>query len=210
MDYTLLRGSSGMLYLRYLKKIGYLHWWQWPPILASVGGYALGLVSFPHLMGRLMVQAAGEGEKEAWRLSEDWFDTMLRSYIVAPARERVAWHQAQGHQVVVVSAATPYAVGPVAADLGLDDAYLATQLEVADGRFTGRVLEPACYGQGKLVLTRAYAADHGIDLQASFFYSDSHHDLALLQAVGHPIAVNPNNRLARIAAQRGWPILRFY
>ena len=126
------------------------------------------------------------------------------------ARERVVWHQTQGHHTAIVSASTPYAVQPVALALGMGEAYLATRLEVVDGRFTGKVIEPACYDEGKLSLTRAYAAGHGIDLSQSYFYSDSHRDLRLLQAVGHPVAVNPNARLARIATERSWPIVYFY
>lgn len=122
----------------------------------------------------------------------------------------VAWHRNQGHRVVIVSAATPYVVRHVARDLDLDDEYLATRLEVVDGKFTGRVVEPACYGQGKVILTRQYAADHNLDLGQSYFYSDSSSDLPLLEAVGHPVAVNPNRRLGRIAAGRGWPVMKFY
>jgi len=209
MDYTLLCGSSGLLYLRYLRQIGYLPWWRWVCILSQVFLYVTGITDFPHLMGRLMAQVAGQGEAEAWRLSAAWFETMLRDYIAEGGRERIEWHQTQGHRVVIVSAATPYAVKPVAEALGLGDAYLATQLEVVNGHFTGQVLKPTCYGTGKVFLVQAYAADHGLDLAASYFYSDSHRDLPLLEAVGHPVAVNPNRKLARIAAERGWPMQRF-
>jgi putative phosphoserine phosphatase/1-acylglycerol-3-phosphate O-acyltransferase len=157
-----------------------------------------------------MVQAAGASEAEAWQLSARWFEAMLHDYISDGGRQQVAWHQGQGHHVAIVSGATPYAVQPVAHALGVGDAYLATCLEVIDGHFTGRVLEPACYGPGKLHLARAYAAAHGLDLAQSYFYSDSHHDLPLLSAVGHPVAVNPSRKLARIAAMRGWTIWHFY
>lgn len=210
MDYTLLSASSGILYLRYLISIRHLPWWRWPPIMTSIAGYLLGIVSFPSLMGNLMRRAVGEGEEAAWRLSRAWFDTMLRKYIAEGARQQVIWHQSQGHHVAIVSAATPYAVDPVAAELGLGKAYLATQLEVVAGHFTGKVCQPACHGTGKLLLTRSYAENHGLDLAHSYFYTDSHHDIPLLEAVEHPIAVNPNKRLASIAAQRNWSVMRFY
>jgi HAD superfamily hydrolase (TIGR01490 family) len=209
MDYTLLRGSSGMLYLRYLLRVGYIPWTRWLRILGLVGLYALGVWDYPRLMARLMAQAAGTSEAEAWRLSREWHDAMLWRYIAQDARERVVWHQAQGHHVAIVSGATVYAVQPVAKALGLDSHFLATRLEVVNGHFTGRVDEPACFGAGKVTMSRAYAADHGFDLPRSFFYSDSHHDLPLLEAVGHPVAVNPSRKLAHIAAQRGWPVEYF-
>ncbi len=211
LDYTLLRGSSGLLYLRYLWQIGYVAWPGWIPILGDVAAYKAGILDFPLVMARLMARVAGSGEAEAWKLSQAWFESMLRHYIADGARQKVEWHQAQGHHTVIVSASTPYAVQPVAHALGLgDDAYLATRLETVDGRFTGRVCMPACYGQGKVTLTRGYAAQHGVDLSQSYFYSDSAHDLPLLDAVGHPVAVNPDRKLVRIARERGWPVMRFY
>jgi putative phosphoserine phosphatase / 1-acylglycerol-3-phosphate O-acyltransferase len=210
MDHTLLRSSSGKLYLRYLWQIGYLSWLQWIRIMGDVGLYVVGARDFPHLMGRLMTRLAGSSEQEAWRLSTAWFEAVLRHYIADGARQQIVWHRRQGHHTAIVSAATPYAVRPVAAALGFGEAFLATRLEVIGGRFTGRVLEPACYDMGKVRLTRAYAARHGIDLAQSYFYSDSHRDLPLLLEVGHPVAVNPSRQLARTATKRGWPIQRFY
>ena len=210
MDNTILRSSSGRLYLKYLYAEGYLSWWRWLVISGHVGLYVAGLITFPQLMARVMTQVAGADEAETWRISEAWFDTMLRDYIADGARQRIGWHRQQGHHVAVVSASTPYAVKPVAQALALGDSFLVTRLEVIDGRFTGRVLDPACYGSGKVTLTRAYAAQHNLDLAASYFYTDSHHDLPLLEAVGHPIAVNPSRKLTEIAAKRQWPVMHFY
>ncbi|MGQ9491853.1 MAG: HAD family hydrolase [Anaerolineae bacterium] len=209
MDRTLLRGSSGRLYLKYLRATGRLSWRQQLVITYRVGRYLLGMIDFPQLMGWLTAEVAGAEEAEAWRLSQEWFQAMLRHYITEDGRKQVCWHREQGHHVAIVSAATPFAVAPVAHDLGLADHYLATRLEIMGGRFTGRLVQPACFGKGKLLLASAYAAAHGLDLRRSYFYSDSHDDLPLLEAVGHPVAVNPSRRLARVAAQRGWPVMYF-
>ncbi len=210
MDRTLLRDSSGRLYLKYLRATNRLSLRQWLVITYNVARYMLGTVEFPQLMGWLTAQVAGADEAEAWRLSREWFEAMLRHYIADGAREQVRWHQEQGHHVAIVSAATPFAVAPVAHSLGLGDSYLATRLEIVAGRFTGRLDQPACFGRGKLLLASTYAAQHGLDLRQSYFYSDSHDDLPLLEAVGHPVAVNPSRKLARIASERGWPVMFFY
>jgi len=210
MDRTLLRDSSGRLYLRYLRQTGRLSRRSWLVITYQVGRYLLGLVDFPALMARLTATVGDAEEAEAWQISCEWFTAMLRHYITDAARQQVRWHQDQGHHVAIVSAATPFAVAPVARDLGLDGRYLATQLEAVQGRFTGRCVPPVCFGQGKVLLATSYAAEHGLDLQHSYFYSDSHDDLPLLEAVGHPVAVNPNRKLARIARTRGWPVMYFY
>lgn len=210
MDNTVLSGSSGRLYLKYLRKNGYLPRSSWLRITGHVAMYVSGLTDFPHLMARLMTYVAGASEEQAWELSAGWFASMLQHYITEKAREMVAWHADRGHHVALVSASTPYAVAPVAASLGLGSAFLCTHLEVVDGHFTGRLQVPACYGKGKVVLTHRYAQAHDLDLCQSYFYSDSYRDLPLLEAVGHPIAVNPDRRLARIAAERGWTTTRFY
>ncbi len=208
MDHTLLRGSSGYLYLKYLWQTRYLSLHHWLVIIFRVAHYAIGLIDFPRLMSLLMKRVAATGEAEAWRISAAWFETMLRHYVADQARERIAWHRRQGHHVAIISAATPYAVEPVARSLEVD--YLATRLEVTGGQFTGQLIEPACYGAGKVALATAYAAEHGVELRSCYFYSDSHTDLPLLEAVGHPVAVNPSRKLAQIAAQRAWPVMRFY
>lgn len=210
MDNTLLSAASGRLYLKWLRQTGQLPLHRWAYITGQVGLYVTGLIDFPRLMSRLMVYAAGSDEAEAWRMSDEWFESMLRHYIAPGGREWVAWHCGQGHHVAIVSAATPYAVKPVADALDLGDQYLATELRVENKRFTGEVIEPACYGEGKVTRTVAYAALRGLDLRQSYFYSDSASDLPLLEAVGHPVAVNPSRKLRKIAVERGWPVMKFY
>jgi putative phosphoserine phosphatase/1-acylglycerol-3-phosphate O-acyltransferase len=210
MDNTVLRDSSGRLYLQYLRRKGLLSWPRWLAIGWQVGLYIMGLKSFPQLMARLMTQVTGADEAEAWRISAVWFDEMLRDYIAPAARARIDWHRQQGHRVAIVSASTPYAVCPVAHDLGLGDEYLATRLEVVSGRFTGGVIEPPCYGAGKVTLTQGYSAQHNLDLAVSYFYTDSHHDLPLLESVGNPVVVNPSRKLKAIAQKRRWRQECFY
>jgi putative phosphoserine phosphatase/1-acylglycerol-3-phosphate O-acyltransferase len=118
-------------------------------------------------------------------------------------------HRARGHLVTIISASTPGVVGPVASHLGVKE-YLCSRLEVADGSFTGKVIEPACYGAGKVYWAEQYASGHGASLGESHFYSDGFSDLPLLERVGHPVAVNPDRRLLGLARARGWPIERFY
>jgi putative phosphoserine phosphatase/1-acylglycerol-3-phosphate O-acyltransferase len=109
---------------------------------------------------------------------------------------------------VLLTSATRYLAGPLAADLGIDH-MLVTQLTVENGRFTGEAVRPVCYGEGKTYWAERFAAAHGIDLARSYFYTDSITDLPVLERVGEPRIVNPDPRLGRLAARRGWPIFRF-
>ncbi len=88
------------------------------------------------------------------------------------------------------------------------DDVIATQLEIVDGRYTGTI-EYYAYAEEKARAIRSLAEERGYDLEACFAYSDSITDLPMLEAVGHPHAVNPDKELRRVAAERSWPILVF-
>ncbi len=121
---------------------------------------------------------------------------------VALARQ----HVAAGHEVWLVSAAPVELVRIIADSLGLTGA-LGTVSEVQHGRWTGRLGSPILHGPAKAVVG-ALSAERGIDLGASHSYSDSVNDRPLLEATGHPHAVNPDRALRRLARQGGWPIHR--
>jgi HAD superfamily hydrolase (TIGR01490 family) len=116
-------------------------------------------------------------------------------------------HHLAGRDVVVVSASGSEVVEPIGAMLGADHV-VATRLEIVDGRYTGEIAYYA-YGEEKATAIRALADERGYDLDRSFGYSDSVTDLPMLQAVGHPHAVNPDRDLRRAATERGWPVLVF-
>jgi len=118
-------------------------------------------------------------------------------------------HQDDGRAVYISTAATQGTAAMLAHVLGFDGG-LGTELdEDGDGRYTGRLAGPFNYGEGKPQRIRELAAEAGIDLAASYAYSDSASDLPMLRAVGHPVAVNPDTELARVALENGWEILRF-
>ena len=116
-------------------------------------------------------------------------------------------HRALGRDVVIVSTSGAEVVEPIGAMLGADRV-IATQMEIVEGRYTGTI-DYYAYADEKARAIRALAEDRGYDLDGSFAYSDSVTDVPMLEAVGHPHAVNPDKELRRIAADRGWPILFF-
>ncbi len=116
-------------------------------------------------------------------------------------------HRAAGRDVIIVSTSGSEVVEPIGEMLGVDHV-VATQMTVEDGRYTGEIGFYA-FGPHKADAMRELAERHGYDLAASYAYSDSETDLPMLAAVGHPHAVNPDKALRRIAAERGWPVLRF-
>ena len=139
-------------------------------------------------------------------VAEAW-PTVLRPLVYREALDLAATHEARGERVYIVSAALQEVVEMISRELGFDGA-LASQAEVEDGVYTGR-LERRLYGFEKRVALEELASAQGLDLATSTAYSDSHTDLAFLEAVGHPVAVNPDRALRRVARERGWPALRF-
>jgi putative phosphoserine phosphatase/1-acylglycerol-3-phosphate O-acyltransferase len=209
MDRTILSDSSGLLYMRYLLRQRVLG----PAAVVRAYWYAalykLGALDYPSVAAKLASTATDSAEKETRALCQRWFDEMAINYVTEKAVQTMDRHRMRGHLVTIISASTPYVVGPVAAHLGIDE-FLCTRLEIVNGKFTGKILKPACYGSGKVHWAKEYARRHNADLTQAFFYTDSYSDQALLEAVGHPIAVNPDPRLRALASQRDWPIEYFY
>lgn len=116
-------------------------------------------------------------------------------------------HRGQGRDVVVISASGSEIVEPIGGMIGADQV-IATRMVEKDGRYTGEV-EFYAYAENKASAIRELAASQGYDLSRSYAYSDSFTDLPMLQAVGHPYAVNPDRALRRESAMRGWPVLVF-
>ena len=205
MDHTVLRDSSGVLYMRFLRSRGQVSSWSllrsyWYALL-----YKVGMFDYPAVAVKLAQTAFDQDEAETRALCQRFFDELMVHYVADKAVQRIDEHRARGHLVTLITASTPYVAGPVAAHLGIEE-YLCTRMEVVDGRFTGRVRLPPCYGAHKVDYAQAFAARHEGDLAGAYFYSDSLSDLPLLEAVGHPVAVNPDPRLKRLAGVRGWQI----
>ncbi len=130
--------------------------------------------------------------------------------IIPPAaRALLDRHRAQGHRLAIVTASNRFITAPIAAELGVAT-LLASEPEMLDGRYTGRVTGTPCYREGKVTRVQEWLVDSGESLAGSWFYSDSHNDLPLLQAVSHPVAVNPDPVLAAHAAKQGWPLLNLH
>lgn len=134
-------------------------------------------------------------------------EQVVDPYIYAEALDLIALHRALGRKVYIVSSSPEEVVRPLAERLGVEDV-IATRAETVDGKYTGK-LEFYCYGQAKADAIREVAKKHGVDLSASFAYSDSVTDRPMLEAVGNPVAVNPDRELRRLAEQRGWRIRDF-
>lgn len=211
MDRTLLSDSSSLLWARYMWERGELPLRDALRIVLWLLWYQLGRLDMVEVTRRLVSELAGQSEEERITFTRQWFGEQLVHYVAPEGRRRFEAHRRRGHQVALITASPSYTAEALAAHLDLSPAHvLATRFEVEDGAFTGRLVEPMIYGQGKLQAARSYARRQGLDLANSYFYTDSIADLSLLEQVGYPVAVNPDRSLRALAEKRGWPMVRFY
>ncbi len=150
----------------------------------------------------------GWDQAEISEIVRDTLVEVVEPIVFDEALELMREHREQGRKVFIVSASPEEIVAPLARYLGVDEA-LATRAELDEhGRYTGRT-ERYCYGAEKVMAMAEAAERDGIDLAASYAYSDSATDLPMLEAVGHPVVVNPDRELQRAARANGWEVRRF-
>jgi HAD superfamily hydrolase (TIGR01490 family) len=150
---------------------------------------------------------------KGWRVDQvrqivvEALEELINPYVYAEAATLIGEHRAAGRDVVLVSASGDEIVRPIGELLGITDV-IATRMRIEDGRYSGEV-EFYAAGEAKAEGVREMAAQRGYDLADCYAYSDSSSDLPLLEAVGHPSAVNPSRTLRRVATENSWPILAF-
>jgi HAD superfamily hydrolase (TIGR01490 family) len=211
LDKTLMAGSSGMQFARVATQHGIVS----RRLLASWGvehlRYRLRGTTDERTAEVLRVAReliSGVPARSLERMNPEVLAAILPR-VYPQMLDEVYGHQDAGRATFIVSAAGNGVVEPLAAVLGMDGG-IGTRYEVGeDGAFTGRFDGPFVYGHGKVEAMGAFADRHGIDLAASYAYSDSISDLPMLRAVGNPVVVNPDPPLAEIAREEGWQTMRF-
>jgi len=211
LDKTLMAGSSGMQFARIAARHG------------IVGRRQLASWAIEHLRYRLRGTTdarttevlrvardliAGVPVRSLERMNPEVMAAILPR-VYSQMLEEVYAHQDAGRATFIVSAAGNGVVESLARVLGMDGGIGTSYEADGDGVFTGRFDGPFVYGAGKVEAMEGFAAEHGIDLDASYAYSDSLSDLPMLRAVGKPVVVNPDPALAEIAREEGWQTMRF-
>jgi HAD superfamily hydrolase (TIGR01490 family) len=168
--------------------------------------YVAGTLDIHEYLGFALRPLARHTAAELERWHEEFMQTRIRPMILPAARALVRRHLAAGELCAVITATNSFVTAPIARELGIEH-LIATEPERRDGRFTGRVAGTPCFRDGKLVRLDQWLAGLGrrlADFETSTCYSDSHNDLPLLERVTRPVAVDPDETLAREAALRGW------
>ena len=207
-DRTIISGFSALVFIREQFRQGMLSRSEFTEVLAAVANFGVGLTGFSGLMVSCAKFLKGMSTETYQDFAEEVYKKYLSRLIYAESRTLIEAHLAKGHTVAIVSSATGYQLEAAARELGIKHV-LCSQFEVEDGLFTGEILRPLCYGEGKLVAAEGLAKECGIEFSKSCFYTDSDEDIELLDRVGYPRPVNPNSKLTSIAESRGWVVRHF-
>ena len=139
-------------------------------------------------------------------LHRDFMHDCIEGLMLPQARQLVEAHRALGDTLLIITATNRFITEPIACAFGITN-LLATDPEMCDGRYTGKVAGIPCYQAGKISRLREWLSASGHDFEQLWFYSDSRNDLPLLEIVDRPVAVNPDTVLEAKAMEQGWPIL---
>ncbi len=214
LDGTLLAGDSDHAFGEFLIRLGWVDGDAYRR--RNDGFYA------DYLAGRLDLDAYVDFATSGWRgrpadalhaVRQRFVDEVVRPMLPAASLALVQRHREAGHELAVVTATNDFVTAPIAALLGIET-LIATELQTdAAGRVTGAVRGTPAFREGKITRVQQWLAGRGrslADYPRSHFYSDSINDLPLLERVSHPVATNPGESLARVAHERGWPILNLF
>lgn len=148
-----------------------------------------------------------ERSMEELRLLHDEFmQEVIRPMMSDKAKSLIKQHQQKGHTLMVITATNSFITSPIVQAFGIDN-LLATEPRIVNDRYTAEIEGIPCFQEGKVARLENWLAQNMVSLEGSYFYSDSYNDLLLMEKVETPIAVDPDEKLAAIAKQKGWRII---
>jgi HAD superfamily hydrolase (TIGR01490 family) len=207
LDNTLLAGDSDYEWGQFLVDRGVLEREAYEAQnRAFYEQYKAGTLDIHEFLGFALRPLADHAPAELERWHAEFMQARIRPMITPAARALVQGHQRAGDLCAVITATNSFVTAPIAREFGIEH-LIATEPERRGGRFTGRVAGTPCFRAGKLARLDEWLAGIGrrlADFESSTCYSDSHNDLALLERVTRPVAVDPDGTLAREAERRGW------
>jgi HAD superfamily hydrolase (TIGR01490 family) len=163
----------------------------------------LDIVKFLHFsLAPLALHDAGQ----LFRWRQEFIDSIIHPICLPAAQALVDKHRSQGDTLLVVTATNRFITEPIVKIFGIDN-LLATTPELKNGQYTGKFIDTPCYQEGKVTQLHNWLANSTETLEGSWFYSDSHNDLPLLNLVEHAVAVDPDEILLEVAKHHEWQII---
>ena len=145
-------------------------------------------------------------QAERQQLHQQFMQDVIAPMMLTKARDLIDKHRQSADRLLVITATTSFIAQPICSALGIDDV-IATEPEIIDGVFTGKVAGTPSFSEGKVERLQQWLKGNNETDEGSYFYSDSVNDLPLLMQVSHPVAVDPDEKLREQALERGWDII---
>lgn len=207
LDRTLIDVNSGFTWAQHELREGNLKPAQFARAALWTGLYHLSLIDMERAFNYAVVHYKGVERQALKQRTHEWFMRDVERRLRPQAARTIEEHRAKSHPLVLLTSSSCFEAES-AAQAWRFDAWLANDFHTdEDGRLVGTFITPMCYGPGKVTHAKRWAEAHDIDLEQSYFYTDSLSDLPMLEQVAHPRIVSPDPRLRRVANKRGWPIL---
>lgn len=205
LDRTFVRVNTARLYARWQYREGHARRRDLVKVTWWVLRYTFGSLDAEAVARRLVQNMAGRSVDEFARAVDGWVEAEVLPQVAPAALRELEKRKSEGYLCALLTATSSHAAESLARRVGIEHV-LASRFAVAGGRFTGDIVEPFCYGAGKVRAVEVWGRSRGVDLTASAFFTDSASDLPMLERVGEPVAINPDPRLRWQARRRGWPI----
>jgi len=204
LDNTLLGGDSDYLWGEFLVENNYVDAQSYQQANQDFyDQYLAGTMDIFEFLAFQLKPLADHSMAELLRWREDYLAKKIQAIMLPAAQELINKHQQQGDTLLIITATNSFITAPIAKQLNIPH-LIATEPELVMGRYTGSVAGTPSYQQGKVTRLNEWLEQQNINLEGSYFYSDSHNDLPLLELVAHPIAVDADPKLLAIAKQQGW------
>jgi len=168
--------------------------------------YAAGSLDIDAYLRFALSPLTGRPPEEIEEWHRQFMASKISPILLPAATALIDRHRQQGHVLLIITATNSYITAPIARALGVEH-LIACEGEIVDGRYTGEPVGVPSFQEGKVTRLRQWLEGRPESLDGAWFYSDSHNDLALLELVDNPVAVDPDDTLRAVAADRGWPVI---
>lgn len=207
LDNTLLGGDSDHAWGEFIADLGIVDSKSYREKNdAFYADYCRGALDIFAYQRFVLQPLTGFSMEELTRWHAQFMREKIEPIILPKAQALVDNHRAQGHTLMIITATNSFITAPIAQRFGIDT-LIATTPEQKNGAYTGDIVGVPCYREGKVERLNAWLAENNATLGGSYFYSDSHNDLPLLQRVDHPVAVDADDTLRKYAEENGWQVL---
>ncbi|ALE52713.1 phosphoserine phosphatase [Candidatus Thioglobus autotrophicus] len=210
LDKTLINGDSDFLWGEFMSEIGAVDADTYQAKNQYFfDQYALGKLDINEYL-EFCLEPLSQHDMptlNAWH--QRFMQDKINDILLPKAQAVVDEHRAKGDTLLVITATNSFVTAPIVERYGIEN-LLATNPEVKDNQFTGKVLGEPCFQQGKIIHLKQWLEQTGESIKGAYFYSDSHNDLPMLELVDHPVIVHGDDTLQKIAKQRDWPSLDWH